>query len=248
MELKGKVALVTGSARGIGAAVAKRFAAEGATVVINYHGSVKAADDVLQEITQAGGSGMIYQCDVSDFTACEKMVQDIMTFFGRIDILVNNAGIVRDGLLMKMSEQDFDDVIRVNLKGAFNCTRHISRIMLKQKSGCMINLSSIVGLSGNAGQANYAASKAGIIGLTKSTAKELASRGITVNAIAPGYIDTDMTKKLSEHVKEQVLEKIPLRKMGTVQDIADIALMLATKTGSYLTGQVISVDGGMSIV
>lgn len=245
--LEGKVALVTGAGRGIGSEIAKSLAAEGAAVIVNYGGNAAAAQKTVDEILENGGSAEKYQCDVSDFTAAAEMIQYIVNKYKKLDILVNNAGITKDGLMMKMSEEDFDQVLSVNLKGTFNCIRHVSRQMLKQRSGRIINMSSVVGLAGNAGQANYAASKAGVIGVTKSAAKELASRGITVNAIAPGYIDTDMTSVLSDSVKENVLSAIPLGRMGSVKDIADMAVFLASDKASYITGQVISVDGGMNI-
>lgn len=244
-QMEGKVALVTGAGRGIGSEIAKSLAREGATVIVNYGGNAQAAQETVDSILAAGGSAEKYQCDVSDFAAVEEMIKTIIEKYKKIDILVNNAGITKDGLMMKMSEEDFDKVIAVNLKGTFICIRHVSRQMLKQRGGRIINLSSVVGLAGNAGQVNYAASKAGVIGITKSAAKELASRGITVNAIAPGYIDTDMTNVLSDSVKETVLSSIPLGRMGTVADIAETAVFLASDRASYITGQVISVDGGM---
>ena len=201
--------------------------------------------DLKQEIESRGGRAEIYQCNVSDFAKCEELVQGIVKQFGSLDILVNNAGITKDGLLMKMSEEDFDKVIDVNLKGAFNTIRFASRQMLKQKSGRIINLSSVVGVAGNAGQANYASSKAGIIGLTKAAAKELASRGITVNAIAPGFIETDMTDALPEKVKESTVSQIPLARFGRPEDVAKLAAFLASEASGYITGQVIHVDGGM---
>ena len=246
-DLSGKVALITGAGRGIGAAVAKELAKNGATVIINYGGNVESAANTLKSIKDACGNGEIYKCDVADFKAVEDMIKDITNRYGRIDILVNNAGITKDGLIMRMSEEDFDSVINVNLKGTFNTIRHVSRQMLKQKEGRIVNMSSVVGIAGNAGQVNYAASKAGVIGITKSAAKELASKGITVNAIAPGYIDTDMTKVLSDNVKESVLATIPLKRMGDVADIAKTVAFLVSDEASYITGQVISVDGGMNI-
>ena len=243
--LTNKTALVTGASRGIGAAIAKSLAKEGAFVIINYNGSKERADAVAAKITADGGKAAVYGCNVSDYGACEKMAKDIMETYGHLDILVNNAGITRDDLLMKMSEEAFDAVIATNLKGTFNTIRHFSRYLLKQRSGTIINLSSVSGILGNAGQANYAASKAGVIGLTKSAAKELASRQITVNAIAPGYIDTDMTAVLSDSVKESVQSSIPLKRMGTAQDIAQAAVFLASDKASYITGQVLSVNGGM---
>ena len=243
--MEGKVALVTGGARGIGRAIALELAKGGAIVVINYNGSQDKAMDLKQEIESRGGRAEIYQCNVSDFAKCEELVQGIVKQFGSLDILVNNAGITKDGLLMKMSEEDFDKVIDVNLKGAFNTIRFASRQMLKQKSGRIINLSSVVGVAGTAGQANYASSKAGIIGLTKAAAKELASRGITVNAIAPGFIETDMTDALPEKVKDSTVSQIPLARFGRPEDVAKLAAFLASEASGYITGQVIHVDGGM---
>lgn len=245
--LKNKTALVTGASRGIGAAIAKALAAQGAQVIINYNGSKDRAQAVADEIIAAGGNAAIYQCCVSDYTACGDMITELIRTYGRIDILVNNAGITRDGLLMKMSEADFDDVIATNLKGAFNTIRHMSRWFLKQKSGKIINISSVSGILGNAGQANYSASKAGIIGLTKSVARELASRGICVNAIAPGFIATDMTDAMPQAAKDTMTENIPLKRIGTPKDIADMAVFLASSQADYITGQVFAVDGGMSI-
>lgn len=243
--LAGKIAVVTGASRGIGRAIAIRLAGEGATVVINYNGSKEKAEEVKQEIEGAGGKAAVCQCNVADFDQCQAFIQKVIDEFGRIDILVNNAGITRDGLLMKMSEEDFDQVIETNLKGAFHTIRFASRQMLRQKSGRIINLSSVVGVTGNAGQANYAASKAGDIGLTKSAARELASRGITVNAIAPGFIETDMTSVLSEKVKEGAAAGIPLGAFGKPEDVAAAAAFLASDEAGYITGQVLHVDGGM---
>ena len=245
--LKGKVALVTGASRGIGAEIAKTLAREGAHVIVNYNGSKEKADAVVAEIVAAGGSAVVYQCNVSDYEACGEMIQNLITNYGHIDILVNNAGITKDGLLMKMSESDFDAVIDINLKGSFNTVRHMSRYFLKQKAGRIINISSVSGVMGNAGQANYSASKAGIIGLTKAVARELASRGITCNAVAPGFIETDMTDAMPEAAKENVKNQIPLQRMGTTADIAEMVAFLASEKASYITGQVISVDGGMHI-
>lgn len=243
--LAGKIAVVTGASRGIGRAIAIRLAGEGATVVINYNGSKEKAEEVKQEIEGAGGKAAVCQCNVADFDQCQAFIQKVIDEFGRIDILVNNAGITRDGLLMKMSEEDFGQVIETNLKGAFHTIRFASRQMLRQKSGRIINLSSVVGVTGNAGQANYAASKAGVIGLTKSAARELASRGITVNAIAPGFIETDMTSVLSEKVKEGAAAGIPLGAFGKPEDVAAAAAFLASDEAGYITGQVLHVDGGM---
>ena len=247
MKLENKVALVTGAARGIGKAIAKALAAEGAVVIVNYNGSAQRAAETVKEIEEAGGKALAIRCNVADFTACKDMIDGIIKEQGRLDILVNNAGITRDGLLMKMSEEDFDSVMDTNLKGAFNCIRHAARQMIKQKSGRIISISSVSGVLGNAGQANYSASKAGIIGLTKATAREVASRGITVNAIAPGFITTDMTEVLSEAVKTSVTETIPMKKFGKPEDIAQTALFFASEEAAYITGQVICVDGGMAM-
>ncbi len=236
----GKVALVTGAGRGIGSEIARALARDGAFVIVNYNA-------VAAEIKAAGGDAAAYGCNVADFSACEAMIRDVIKEYGRIDILVNNAGITRDGLLMKMSGEDFDAVIDTNLKGAFHTIRHSSRYFLKQRSGRIINLSSVSGVMGNAGQANYSASKAGIIGLTKSVARELASRGITCNAVAPGFIETDMTAVLSDAAKESLKSQIPLGRTGTAGDVAELVAFLASERAGYITGQVISVDGGMCI-
>ena len=243
--LENKIALVTGASRGIGKAVAKELAAKGAFVIVNYNGSKDAAEQVVSEIKASGKDAVSYQCDVSQYADCERMVTELIKTYQKIDILVNNAGITRDNLLMKMSEEDFDVVIDTNLKGTFHTMRFVSRAMLKQRSGRIINLSSVVGVTGNAGQTNYAASKAGVIGMTKTVARELASRGVTVNAIAPGFIETDMTGKLSDRVKEQTILQIPLGKMGKPEDVAKLAGFLASDDAGYITGQVIHVDGGM---
>ena len=243
--LAGKVALVTGASRGIGKAIACKLAREGAKVIINYNGSKEKAEAVKSEIEAAGGQAEVYQCDVSDYTACETFIQTVIKEEGSLYILVNNAGITKDGLLMKMSEEDFDKVLDTNLKGAFNTIRFASRQMLRQKGGRIINMSSVVGVSGNAGQANYAASKAGVIGLTKAAARELASRGITVNAIAPGFIETDMTDVLSDKVKEASEAQSPLGHFGKPEDVAAAAAFLASEEARYITGQVLHVDGGM---
>ena len=243
--LENKIALVTGASRGIGKAVAKELAAKGAFVIVNYNGSKEAAEQVVSEIKASGKDAISYQCDVSQYADCERMVTELIKTYQKIDILVNNAGITRDNLLMKMSEEDFDVVIDTNLKGTFHTMRFVSRAMLKQRSGRIINLSSVVGVTGNAGQTNYAASKAGVIGMTKTVARELASRGVTVNAIAPGFIETDMTGKLSDLVKEQTILQIPLGKMGKPEDVAKLAGFLASDDAGYITGQVIHVDGGM---
>ena len=247
MHLDGKIALVTGASRGIGRAIALAMAEQGAVVGINYAGNVAAAEEVKQQIEAAGGKAMLLQADVADAQAAEEMIKKVVGEFGRLDILVNNAGITRDDLLMKMSEEAFDAVIATNLKGTFNTIRHFSRYLLKQRSGTIINLSSVSGILGNAGQANYSASKAGVIGLTKSVARELSSRGITCNAVAPGFIDTEMTAQMTDKAKEAVKTQIPLGRVGKVDDIAEVVTFLASEKASYITGQVISVDGGMSI-
>lgn len=245
--LTDKIALVTGASRGIGRAAAKMLAAQGAYVYVNYNGSKGAAEEAVAEIMQNGGKAEALQCNVADFKACGEMVGAIIKQSGRLDILVNNAGITKDGLLMKMSEEDYDQVLDINLKGTFNTIRHASRYLLKQRSGRIINITSVSGVLGNAGQANYSASKAGVIGLTKSAARELASRGICVNAIAPGYVDTDMTGALSDQVKEQMLAQIPLGRVASPEDIANVVLFLASDASSYMTGQILSVDGGMAM-
>ena len=245
--LDGKIAVVTGASRGIGRAIALELASQGAFVVVNYNGSKDRAEEVKKEIEAAGGKAEVYQCNVSDFEKCQAFIQDVIKTYGRLDILVNNAGITRDGLLMKMSEADFDSVIETNLKGTFNTIRFASRQMLKQRSGRIINMSSVVGIAGNAGQANYASSKAGVIGLTKAVARELDSRGITVDAIAPGFIETEMTEVLSDAVKEASVAQIPLGRFGKPEDIAKTAAFLASDDAGYITGQVIQVDGGMAI-
>ena len=243
--LEGKVALVTGASRGIGSAIAKKLASQGAVVIINYNGSEEKAQSVKKEIEEAGGSAGLCRCDVSDYEACETCIQGIIKEYGRLDILVNNAGITRDGLLMRMSEEDFDLVLGTNLKGAFHTIRFAMRQMLKQRSGRIVNISSVVGVAGNVGQANYAAAKAGLIGLTKTAAKEAASRGITVNAIAPGFIETDMTSVLPEKVKESAEGQIPLGCFGKPEHVAAAAAFLVSDDAEYIPGQVLHVDGGM---
>ena len=245
--LTGKNALVTGAGRGIGKAIALELAAKGAFVIVNYNGSKEAAEQTVAEIKAAGGDAIAYQCSVSDYEACGAMITALIKEYAHIDILVNNAGITRDGLLMKMSEEDFDAVINTNLKGCFNTIRHMSRYFLKQRAGKIINISSVSGILGNAGQANYSASKAGVIGLTKAVARELESRGINVNAVAPGFVETDMTDALSDSVKENLKSQIPLGKIGHPQDIAKAVAFLASPDANYITGQVLSVDGGMAI-
>ena len=243
-----KIAIVTGAGRGIGKEIAKTLAAKGALVIVNYCGSAKRAEETVQEIEAAGGKAEALQCDISDFTKAGEMMDYVIKTYGRVDILVNNAaGITRDGLLMKMSEEDFDAVLNTNLKGAFNCMRHVARQMVKQRGGRIINISSVSGVMGNAGQVNYSASKAGIIGMTKSAARELASRGITVNAVAPGFIKTEMTEVLKDEIKNSILEHIPMKAFGETEDIANAVAFLASEEARYITGQVISVDGGMAM-
>lgn len=244
--LQGKVALVTGASRGIGRQIAITLAGYGAEVIVNYNGSKEKAEEVVAEITSKGGKAISYQCSVGDMAAVGDMVKDILGQFGKIDILVNNAGITKDNLIMMMSEEDFDNVIETNLKGCFNTIKQLYRPFLKQRAGRIINLSSISGVMGNAGQANYAASKAGVIGLTKSVAKELAGRNITVNAVAPGFIDTDMTAAMTDAAKEATLAQIPMKRVGKPEDIAEAVAFLASDKASYITGQVLSVDGGMA--
>jgi len=243
--LKEKVAIVTGASGGIGKAIALAYAKEGAAVAIHYNGNQKRAEEVKKEIESFGGKAELFQCNIADFNECKSMIQAVKKTFGRIDILVNNAGITKDGLLMAMSEEDFDAVIDTNLKGTFHCMRFVSRIMMKQRYGRIINISSVSGVAGNPGQANYCSSKAGMIGLTKSAAKELASRNITVNAIAPGFVKTDMTEVLPEEVKEQAMKQIPLGRFAEPADIANAAVFFASDLSSYITGQVLLADGGM---
>jgi 3-oxoacyl-[acyl-carrier protein] reductase len=243
--LKGKTAVVTGASRGIGRAIALKLAKLGANIVVNYRNSVEAVQEVVSEIEALGVKALAVQCDISSYSDVEHMMKKCIEELGSLDILVNNAGITKDGLLMRMKEEDFDSVIDINLKGAFNCTRHVSAIMLKQRSGRIINISSVSGLTGNAGQVNYSSAKAGIIGMTKAVAREFASRGITCNAIAPGYIQTDMTESLPAKVKESILNSIPLKRLGMPGDVANAVAFLASEEASYITGQVINVDGGM---
>ncbi len=245
MTLKEKNVLVTGGSRGIGAAIAFEFAKKGANIALNYAGSQQAAEDTKKAIEEEGVTCRIYQADVSELTQVEEMVKAIESEMGQIDILVNNAGITRDSLFMRMKESDWDDVIATNLKGVYNCSKSIIRAMIKQKSGKIINITSVVGLSGNIGQANYSASKAGVIGLTKSLALELASRNIQVNAVAPGYIETSMTDSIPDSLKEEMIKKIPAGKIGRPEDIANAVVFLASDEANYITGQVLSVNGGM---
>ena len=245
--LKDKVALVTGASRGIGREIAQTLAAYGASVIVNYNGSKDRADEVVEMISAAGGKAIAVKADVAKAEEIARLFEEAQAAFGRIDILVNNAGITRDNLILKMSEAEYDTVLDTNLKGAFLCMKHAAKIMLRQKNGRIINISSISGIAGNAGQANYCAAKAGLIGLTKSLAKELGSRGITVNAVAPGFIETEMTEKLSEQVKEGMLAQIPLKRAGSVKDIAEAVAFLASERAAYITGQTLSVNGGMAM-
>lgn len=248
MKLKGKTAIITGGAKGIGEAIVKRLHQEGANVVIVAHKSFELAQKLAESLNEKGESqaqAIAFQTDVANFDQVSKMVEEATEKFTTLDILVNNAGITKDNLLLRLSEQDWDAVLDTNLKGAFNTIKAVSRYMLKQKSGRIVNISSVVGIMGNAGQVNYSASKAGLIGLTKSAAKELASRNITVNAVAPGYILTDMTEQMSDDAKTALLSLIPLKKPGTTEDVANLVAFLVSDRAAYITGQVIQIDGGM---
>ena len=244
-NLSGKTAFVTGASRGIGRAIALRLAADGAKVALNFASNSAKAEEVKSAIEAQGGEAMLLQGDVSNFAVVTELIKKVVDAWGRLDILVNNAGITRDNLLLKMSEDDFDKVIATNLKGVFNCTKAVTKLMMKQRGGRIVNLSSVVALKGNVSQTNYAAAKAGIIGFTKSAARELAPRGVTVNAVAPGLIDTDMTAALSEKVKEVMLQEIPAGRPGTPEDVANAVAFLVSDQAAYITGQVLSVDGGL---
>jgi 3-oxoacyl-[acyl-carrier protein] reductase len=245
MLLANKTALVTGASRGIGRATAIELAKAGAKVAVNYAGNRAAAEEVVAQIQAAGGQAFMVQADVGDAAAVDAMVKSVVEHFGSIDILVNNAGITRDNLIMRMKEEDWDAVIHTNLKGIFNCTKVVTKLMMKQRYGRIVNMTSVVGVMGNAGQSNYAAAKAGVIGFTKSMAKELASRNITVNAVAPGYISTDMTADLPDQAKADLQSQIPLQRLGNPADVASAVLFLVSPGADYITGQTLHVDGGM---
>ena len=247
MDFNGKTALVTGGSRGIGRAVALGLAALGANVVVNYVRGADAAEEVVVKIKQLNGQAKAMQADVSDHGQAAKLVEDVVTEFGAIDVLINNAGITRDGLILRMSEEDWHKVINTNLSGAFNCIQAAAKKMIKQRKGSMVNISSVVGLIGNAGQSNYAAAKAGLIGLTKSVARELSARNVRVNALAPGFIMTNMTENLNEDIKSSIIDRVPLGRLGTAEEIANAAIWLASDEASYITGQVLVADGGLAM-
>lgn len=243
--LKGKNVIVTGATRGIGREIALTLAQNGANIAINYRNLNSEVEDLINEIKSFGVDALAIKCDVSISEEVDKFVKEVKSHYNTIDILVNNAGITKDGLILRMKEEDFNDVLDVNLKGTFNTTKSVSSIMVRQKYGKIINISSVVGIAGNAGQCNYAASKAGVIGFSKSVARELASRNINVNVIAPGYINTDMTKNLPDKVKEEIIKSIPMKKIGDPKEVANLVLFLSSNLSDYITGQVINVDGGM---
>ncbi len=245
ISLEGQVALVTGSSRGIGAVIAQRLAKAGARVALNYNASIDAAIEVKDAISADGGNAMLIAGDVSDESQAQEAIKAVVAQFGHIDILVNNAGIHRDRLLMRMTSADFDEVLQVNLRGAFLCTKYVMPHLIRQHYGRVVNMSSVVGLTGNPGQANYAAAKAGLIGFTKAVAREVASRNVTVNAVAPGYIATGMVGDLSEEQQNQILERIPMGRFGTSEDVAETILFLSSRAAGYLTGQVLTIDGGL---
>lgn len=247
MSLTGKIALVTGGSRGIGRAICLALAAQGANVAVNYAGNAAAAEQTAAGCRALGVESEVFQADVADAARCDEMVKAVTARFGRVDILVNNAGVTRDNLLLRMSEEEFDAVLDTNLKGAFHCMRAVYRPMMKQRSGRIVNVSSIVGLRGNPGQANYAASKAGLIGMSKSVAKELAGRNVTVNVVAPGFIETDMTAALSDAARDAVLPSIPMGRPGTAEDVAAAVAFFAGDAAGFITGQVLCVDGGMAV-
>ena len=247
MNLAGQTAIVTGASRGIGREIAITLAKKGANIVINFSGNEEAASEIVRLCMENGVKAFSYKADVSKIEECEAMFEKAVQEFGSVEILVNNAGITKDKLLIAMSDEDFSDVININLKGTFNCTKLAAKLMMKKRYGRIINLSSVVGVRGNAGQVNYSASKAGVIGMTKSAAKELASRNITVNAVAPGFIETDMTEVLSDKVKENMINEIPLKRAGSVEDVANAVAFFASVNSSYITGQVMCVDGGMAV-
>lgn len=243
--LKGKNVIVTGATRGIGREIALTLAQNGANIAMNYRNLNSEVEDLINEIKSFGVNALAIKCDVSISEEVDKFVKEVKSHYNTIDILVNNAGITKDGLILRMKEEDFNDVLDVNLKGTFNTTKSVSSIMIRQKYGKIINISSVVGIAGNAGQCNYAASKAGVIGFSKSVARELASRNINVNVVAPGYINTDMTKNLPDKVKEEIIKSIPMKKIGDPKEVANLVLFLSSNLSDYITGQVINVDGGM---
>ena len=245
MNLDGKIAVITGGSRGIGKAIAMKLARLGANIVVNYTSSANQAEEVVESIKNMGREAIAIKANVANFEEVQNFIAQAEEKFGKIDILINNAGVTKDKLLIKMNEDDWDKVIEVNLKGTYNCTKAVSRKMMKQRSGKIVNVASVVGINGNAGQSNYAASKAGIIGFTKSIAKELGVRGINVNAVAPGFIQTNMTDVLSDEVKDQIMSQIPMKKLGTPEDVANTIAFLCSDEAKYITGQVINIDGGM---
>jgi len=243
--LKGKVALVTGASRGIGRAIALKLSKNGATVIINYNGSYEKAKETIEEIKNLGNIAFLKKANVANSYECKEMIADIVKEHGRIDILINNAGITKDNLIIRMTEEEFDDVIAVNLKGTYNCIKFASKYMMKQRNGNILNVSSVSGMMGNIGQINYAASKAGVIGITKSSAKELCTRNIRVNALAPGFIESEMTDLLSEEIVKEGIKQIPLGRFGLAEEVANAALFLVGEESSYITGQVLKIDGGL---